>query len=157
MKNFTWIDLFCISLANLFNILLIGIMLARPIKQKRLEYILGLISSSIFVPLLLVAGYIFVQQRSMWLVVLPGFLGIFCLVEFLLDYVFKFPFRQTRWLGPYLLFFYASQWGMIGFAFIFSKITGIITLFTYFLSLGATAYSYKQVGHGPSKMQKMAK
>jgi formylglycine-generating enzyme required for sulfatase activity len=70
----------------------------------------------------------------------------------LLDYVLKLEFRQTRWLGPYLLIFYAAQWGMIGFGFMVDRGPGFITLLTYFLSLAATDYSYAKVGHGNKKM-----
>jgi hypothetical protein len=88
------------------------------------------------------------NQRKWWTIVLPGLLMIFCLVELLLDYVFKYPFRQTRWLGSYLLLFYLAQWGVIGYSFLVSPAYGIVTLLTYFISLGATISSYKRVGHG---------
>jgi hypothetical protein len=153
MTNFHWVDIVCIFSANLFNLAVIGIMLARPFKREGLEFALGLVSVSLSVPLLLSAVYNFTQPRSIWLGVLPGLLGVFCLIELFLDYVFKIPFRQTRWIGPYLLVFYAAQWGMIGFGFIISEAAGFITLFTYFLSLAATAYSYKQIGHGPASGQ----
>ena len=82
------------------------------------------------------------------MVVLPGWMVIFLLLEALLDYVFKVPFRQSRWLWAYLLSFYLAQWAMIGYAFLAQPVFGFVTLVTYFLSLGATAYSYAKVGHG---------
>ena len=84
----------------------------------------------------------------LWLAALPGVMIVYLLVEWLLDYALKLPFRQSRWLGAYLLLFYLAQWAMIGYAFIVRPLYGFITLPTYFLSLGATAYSYAKVGHG---------
>jgi hypothetical protein len=72
----------------------------------------------------------------------------FLLLELLLDYVLQIPFRGTRLFWPYLALFYLSAWMMIGYSFLVDGVYGFITLITYFLSLGATAYSYSQVGHG---------
>jgi len=58
------------------------------------------------------------------------------------------PFRSSRLLGPYLLLYYLSPMGMIGYAFLVSEAYGFITLATYFLNLLATWYSYCEVGHG---------
>jgi hypothetical protein len=37
---------------------------------------------------------------------------------------------------------------MIGYAFLAGKLYGGITLCTYFINLGMTAYSFAKVGHG---------
>ncbi len=57
-------------------------------------------------------------------------------------------FRQTSPLGPYLLTFYLGQFALIGYSFLVGKPHGFMTIITYFLCLGATAYSYMRVGHG---------
>ena len=82
------------------------------------------------------------------MVVLPVLMVAFILLELMLDYILKVNFRQTRMLGPYLLLYYIAQMGLIGYAFLVNKAAGVITLVTYFLSLGATGYSYYRVGHG---------
>jgi len=69
-------------------------------------------------------------------------------VELLLDYVLKLPFRKTWLLGPYLGIYYLAQFGMIGYAFLVGKAHGFVTLVTYFCSLFATWYSYSRVKHG---------
>jgi hypothetical protein len=143
-----YIDLGVVMIANLFNLLVTGIMISRPLKKKRAEFVLGVASVILALPLLGAVGWNWMSGREWWAIVLPGLLMIFCLVELLLDYVFKYPFRQTRWLGPYLLLFYLAQWGGVGYSFLVAPAYGVITLLTYFLSLGATAYSYKRVGHG---------
>ena len=86
--------------------------------------------------------------RDIWLVVLPLPLVIFMLVEWLLEYRLHVEFRKTRWLGPYLLLYYLGLFGMIGYSFMAGRAYGFITLASYFLSLFASLYSYRKVGHG---------
>lgn len=142
------IDWGVVFTANLFNLLVVGIMLSRLKGWRRVERTLGIMSITLVLPLSLAVIKNLSVDREWWSVVLPGLLILYLLVEGLLDYVLKYPFRQSRWLGPYLLLFYLSQWGMIGYAFLVSQLYGFVTLLTYFLSLGATAYSYTKVGHG---------
>jgi len=140
-----YIAVFC---ANFFNILITGIMLARPKRLDRIEWILGIVSITLVLPLSIVVRFYAINQANFWMVVLPSLLIAFLVFEFILDYLLKFDFRKTRWLGLYLLLFYAAQWGMIGFGFLVNRVSGFITLLTYLLSFAATAYSYTKVGHG---------
>lgn len=142
------VDLSVFIIANIFNMIIVGIMLSRPSGWSRFEYILGILNIALAIPLALAVGFFAVSKTEWWMIVLPGLSIIFLIFELFLDYVFKLDFRKTRWLGPYLLLFYTAQWGMIGFSFGLNMIYGFITLGTYFLSLGATAYSYAKVQHG---------
>ena len=72
----------------------------------------------------------------------------FLIIEVVLDYVLKSDFRNTSLIGPYLLLYYISILGMIGYSFLVEKKYGFITLVTYFLSQFAALYSYMKVGHG---------
>jgi hypothetical protein len=142
------INILGVIAANLFNLLTTGIMLSRPLGRKRLERYLGLATIALILPLSFVVVSHATNSADFWMIMLPGLMILFLILEWVLDYVLKLDFRQTRLLGPYLLFFYAAQWGMIGFGFLVDRVSGFITLLTYFLSLGATAYSYVKVGHG---------
>jgi hypothetical protein len=137
--------------ANLFNLIIIGIMISRPKGWGKLEHIFGLINTALVIPLGLAVTFHWINRHEGWLTVLPGVMVLFLVVEYVLDYRLKSNFRQTRWLGPYLLMFYLAQWGLIGYAFGVSKVYGFITLLTYFLSLGATAFSYAKVRHGDTQ------
>jgi hypothetical protein len=86
-------------------------------------------------------------KREWWTYVLPSILIIFLIVELLLDYILKIEFRKTRLLGPYLLLYYVSLMGMIGYSFGVDRVSGFVTLVTYFIQLAATAYSYVKVGY----------
>jgi hypothetical protein len=142
------VDTAVFVMANLVNLGMIGIFLARPQGWRRLERVIGLLMIVLVLPLALVVGFNAVTGREWWFVVLPLLLAVFLLVELVLDYILKRNFRQTRLLGPYLLLYYAALMGMVGYTFLTRELYGIITLVTYFLQLGATWYSYRQVGHG---------
>jgi hypothetical protein len=142
------IDLVVVICANIFNIMMVIIFLQRALSSTRSTIIYVLIEIALAITLSVAAIYNWTAGRSLWMILLPALMVVFLIVELLLDNVLKIEFRKTRLLGPYLLFYYAAQMGLIGYAFIVNRVFGFITLITYFLSLAATGYSYKKVGHG---------
>ena len=141
------IDLIVVACANLFNLLIVGIMLSRPFGYEKLERICGIASIALILPLGVAVVYNIANRREWWSYVLPLVLILFLLVELILDYILHYPFRQTRLLGPYLLLFYAGSMLMIGYSFLSVEKLGYLTLATYFLNLLATWYSYTHVGY----------
>jgi hypothetical protein len=83
-----------------------------------------------------------------WDVVLPLVFVLFAAIEVLVDVVGLVDVRTTRWLWPYLTAFYLAQWAIIGAAFRVSEPAGWAVLTSYGITLAATAYSYRRVGHG---------
>jgi hypothetical protein len=142
------VDTTVFLIANLVNVLIIGIMLSRPFGLMRLERGLGLAAIACALPMGIAAVLNAVDRREWWTVVLPSLLVTYLIVELMLDYILRLEFRKTRLLGPYLLLFYLSMMGMIGYAFLANERYGFVTLATYFLGLLATWYSYSRVGHG---------
>lgn len=142
------VDMIVIVAANAVNLLLVAVFLSRPAGRRDVERVAGLASMALGLPLAFAAAWNASAARATWTVVLPALLVAFLLVELLLDYVLKIDFRHTRLLGPYLLLYYVALMGMIGYAFLTEPMYGAITLVTYFVNLGATAYSYAKVGHG---------
>lgn len=146
--DYRMVDTALFLIANLVNILLMGIFLARPWGLRRLERILGLLSIALALPVGFAVVVNALGGREWWTIALPSLLVAFLIVELILDYILRLPFRSSRLLGPYLLLYYLSLMGMIGYAFLVSEAYGFITLATYFLNLLATWYSYSKVGHG---------
>jgi hypothetical protein len=142
------IDLIVIVCSNIFNLVIVGVMLSRPPGWKKYEHILGMVNIVLIPPLGLAVINNWLTGREWWGMVLPGLMILFLIVETILDNVLKADFRYSRGLGPYLLIFYIAQWGMIGYSFLVEQTYGFLTLITYFISLGATAYSYAKVRHG---------
>lgn len=142
------IDLAVVIIANLANLLLAGMFLARAVGQARTARLLGTGVVVLAVPLAAAVLLNAFKEREWWTITLPSLLVGFCAIEYILDYLLKIDFRHTRLLGPYLLLYYAGLMGMIGYAFLFDKLAGFITLATYFVGLAATFYSFVRVGHG---------
>ena len=131
-------------IANLGNLILIALFIARTRKKERVEFILGLI----FVVLALPAGYGAVMNilggRAWWTILFPFLLMAFCILELFFDYVFKLDFRNNALLWPYLILFYLASIAMVGYSFGVGKLYGFITLGTYFLTLAATWYAHRK-------------
>jgi hypothetical protein len=149
--SYETLDAALFLVANLVNLLIIGIMLSRPFGLMRLERALGLVSVACALPVGIAVVLNAAGGREWWAVVLPALLAVFLIVELILDYILRLEFRRTRLLWPYLLLFYLSLNGMIGYTFLVHETYGFTTLVTYFLGLLATWYSYSRVGHGERK------
>ena len=141
------IDLVAVSTANLFNIIMFIVFILRTMQTGHLQ-VVGIVWVVFIVMLAVVVFYNIRAKRGRWFVILPLLLEIFLLAEVALDYILKYDFRSTSLVGPYLLLYYVSILGMVGYSFFVEKKYGFITLVTYFLSQFAALYSYMKVGHG---------
>jgi hypothetical protein len=146
--TFRIVDIALFAIANLVNLLVIGIFLSRPKRLERVEYVLGLVLEALALPIGAAVVLNVLGQREWWRAVLPSLLILFLVVEGVLDYILKLDFRRTRLLAPYLVLFYLGLIGILGYTFAVGKMYGLITLGTYLLGLAATGYSYSKVGHG---------
>ncbi|MBE0696518.1 MAG: hypothetical protein IH586_06310 [Anaerolineaceae bacterium] len=145
------VDLAVVLAANLMNLLLVGMFILRAKHRPSAARIAGWMAVSMAIPLLaaLVVNLLAQREWPFWL--LPLITIAYCVLELLLDGILKIEFRQSRLLGPYLALYYLGLMAMIGYAFLVGKPFGFITLLTYFVNLGATAFSYARVGHGMGK------
>jgi len=145
---FRIIDLTVFVIANLTNLLLAVMFLYRARGRPKVGSAFGWGAVLLGMPLLAAAALNALGGRPWWTCVLPGLMVIYDAVEFVLDYVLKFNFRHSRWLGPYLGLYYLALMGMIGYTFAVGKPYGFVTLVTYFINLASTAFSYARVQHG---------
>jgi hypothetical protein len=142
------VDLIVVAMANLVNLLLMGMFLARTRQRWGAARGLGTAATVLGIPVLLAAVWNALEGRPWWLIVLPLPYVAFCAVEWLADYVLDLPVRTSPMLGPYLALFYLGLLGLMGYCFAVSAALGFSTLATYLACLGATSYSYSKVGHG---------
>ena len=142
------VDLLVVGIANLMNLLLIGMFLARGFGRPRTGRTFGTGVVVLAVPLAAAALWNAGTGRPWWTVALPAVMVAYCVVEFLLDYIYRVDFRHSRWLGPYLGLYYAGLIALIGYAFLVDNLLGYVTLVPYFAGLAATWYSYAHAGHG---------
>ena len=135
-------------LANAMNLFMIYIFLSRTGIFPPLSGLWAWVWLAFILILSVVVFLNLKRKRRWWFIVLPSLLILFLLLEIVLDYILDLEFRASRLLGPYLLLYYLSLMGMIGYTFQIGKKQGFITLVTYFLNQIATFYSYFLVGHG---------
>jgi hypothetical protein len=147
MNGYQTIDLMVVIIANLINLVLTVIFLNRVFGRAEWEHWLGYGTVVMILPLTVIAVMNALAGREWAFWLLPMVMVVFLLFELVLDYLLKFNFRKTAWLGPYLLSYYLALFAMIGYAFLAGKTQGMVTLVTYFINLAATFYSYKRVGH----------
>ena len=130
------------------NLLTVVIFLSRATGRPRVENIAGYFVVALILPLSIATVINLMGKRGLWMIFFPALLVVFSVFELILDHILVMDFRNTRLMWPYLVLYYLSTWGMIGYAFLVDRTLGFITLVTYFLSLGATGYSYSKIGHG---------
>lgn len=140
------VDVAVVVLANMVNLLMVGVFVSRAADGSRLEYVLGLVLVATAVPL---AAAVFVNAawgREWWAVFFPLPLILFCVLELLLDYVLRVQFRDSALLWPYLGLYYLALLAMVGYAFATAKVFGFVTLATYFVNLWAAWYAHAGPG-----------
>ena len=146
--DFRIVDITLFVIANLVNLLMVGIFLARPKGLERVEFVLGIVVVAMALPVGAAVISNILGKREWWTTVLPLLLLLFLVIELLFDYILKIDFRSTALLWPYIIVYYLGLMGMVGYSFLIGKPYGFVTLGTYFLNLFATWYSFSTSGHG---------
>lgn len=131
--------------ANLNNVLLISIFVARLINKPRIEFGLGIIIFLSMIPL----SYLFITacglNRPLLYFIQIGLMMTYLVVELALDYVFKVEFRQIRWMViPYVMLFFSGTGGMIGVAAHAGRGWTLATIIS-FLIMGALAFIQRSI------------
>jgi LPXTG-motif cell wall-anchored protein len=128
-------DLIVVYLANLINVIMSFLFVARISALPQTGNVLGIVAMIMSFGL----GYIaFINRRNKrdkWETYLLIPIFLFFVVELVLDYILRLDFRSTMWAVPYVLFYYVGLWGLIVYAFRFDKKWGFLTLSTYFLNM----------------------
>ncbi len=140
--NYRKIDLTVVYLANLINILIAFLFLARMSGLTEVENTLGIAAITMGFILGYIAYFNKKNRRDKWETYLLIPIFLFMVVELILDYILVMDFRSTLIVGPYILLYYIGAWGLIGYSFRFEKKWGIFTLGTYFLMMILSIYPY---------------
>jgi len=136
------IDLTVVYLANLINILIAFLFLARMSDLTEIENTLGIAVITMGFALGYVAYLNKNNNRDKWETYLLIPIFLFMIIELILDYILVLDFRSTIIAGPYVLLYYIGAWGLIGYSFRFEKKWGFITLGTYFIMMILSIYPY---------------
>jgi len=141
-NNYRKIDLTVVYLANLINILIAFLFLARMSELTEVENTLGIAVITMGFALGYIAYLNKKNRRDKWETYLLIPIFLFMIVELILDYILVLDFRSTNIAGPYVILYYIGAWGLIGYSFRFDKKWGFVTLGTYFLMMILSIYPY---------------
>jgi hypothetical protein len=129
------IDLIVVYMANLINVIMAILFVARISGLPQVEYVLGIVVMIMGFALGYIAFFNKKNKRDKWDVYLLIPIFLFFVVDLILDYILSFDFRSTALVGPYVLLYFVGLWGLIGYGFRFDKKWGFVTLATYFLNM----------------------
>jgi len=120
--------------ANLINVLIIAVFIARLSNRPNIEYWLGIILILSIVPL----AYLFITafgfKRHLLYFIQIGLMITYLVVELMLDYILKVDFRQNqRIVIPYIMLFFSGTGGMIGVASHAGKVWVIVTVISFLI------------------------
>jgi len=146
-KKYRSIDLYVIAAANLFNLIMVVIFYLRT-RDIDHPLVFAYVWAGLIIVFIIATILNLIAKLSWWAISFPLIFSVFLVIELILDYILQIEFRNTYLLTPYLILYYVSILGMIGYSFLTEKKFGAITLATYFLSQIAALYSYLNVGHG---------
>jgi len=141
-SDFKRIDLIVVCLANLINVIMFFLFIARISALSQVEGALGIVVMVMGFCLGYIAFINSRNKRDKWetYLLIPTF--VFFIVELVLDYILDFDFRSTALAGPYVLFYYIGLWGLVGYAFRVDKKWGFLTLVTYFLNMSLSVLQH---------------
>jgi hypothetical protein len=132
--------LFVIS-AIIFNIAVSGVYIASKIDSSVLLKIFGGIVVLLIIPFTITfVGYIKMKAKKK-IIISHIFILFYLLLEVLLDYILKIPFREILAIHiPYIIVFYAATFSMIGVSRTISRKMGLLVIATFFILIACLIY-----------------
>ena len=132
--------LFVIS-AIIFNIAVSGVYIASKIDSSVLLKIFGGIVVLLIIPFTItLVGYIKMKAKKK-IIISHIFILFYLLLEVLLDYILKIPFREILAIHiPYIIVFYAAAFSMIGVSRTISRKMGWLVIATFWILIGCLIY-----------------
>jgi hypothetical protein len=136
------IDIIFIVSSVIFNISVSTLYIATKLGDVALTQIFGSITISMIAPFTLtLLEYIRVKEKKKT-IISNGIILFYLLLELLLDYVLKIPFREILAIHiPYIIVFYAALFSMIGISFEKNKKMSYLVIVTFWILLGCLIYN----------------
>jgi len=120
--------------ANLINVFVIAVFIARLSNKPKIEYWFGIIVILGIIPLTyLLITAIDIKRPLLYFVQISLMIG-YLVVELMLDYILKVDFRQNQKIViPYIMLFFSGTGGMIGVASHAGKVWIIVTVISFLI------------------------
>jgi len=104
-----------------------AVFIARMTKNPKVEWVFGLFLLLLVIPVAYLQVSAFYLPRPRIYFVWIGLFSLYLLIELLLDYLFKVPFRDVHWqVILYVTLFFGSFGGMIGVASLAGRPWGFV-------------------------------
>ena len=135
-------DLILVSAAVLFHLSIVGVYIAEKKGRAKLVRAFGTVTLLLGIPLVGVFGHYIASGEPSWKLISFGFIFLYLLVEFLLDFVFKIEFRKKPLPHAlYIILFYIAIIGFIRMSFAVNNYWGYAVSAAFWILLGALIYN----------------
>jgi hypothetical protein len=135
-------DLLLVSAATLFHLSIVGVYIAEKKARDRLVRAFGTVTLALALPLAVVFVHYLVSGEAQWKLIALGCIFLYLLTEFLLDFVWKIPFRKQPIPHTlYIILFYVAIIGFIRMSFAVDKVWGYVVSISFWILLGALIYN----------------
>jgi hypothetical protein len=135
------IDIVFVCSSIIFNISVGVLYVATKLGNMALLQVCGAIVLSLIVPFTItLLGYV-KEKAKKRTIVSHVFILFYLLLELLLDYILKVPFREILAIHvPYIVVFYAAVFSMIGISFDRNRKMGFVVAITFLILIGCLTY-----------------
>jgi hypothetical protein len=145
--NFDWKHLYKLNeilfivSSIIFNIAVSGVYIASKIDSSVLLKIFGAIVVLLSIPFT-ISLIIYIKNKAKKKIIISHiFILFYLLLEVLLDYILKIPFREILAIHiPYIIVFYAAAFSMIGVSRTISRKMGWLVIATFLILMGCLIY-----------------
>jgi hypothetical protein len=136
-------DLLFVLTAIAFNLLIVGIFVAQKHGRARTVQVVGVLWLLLTIPLAVVFVHYLTEGKEPGIMIRFGLVFLYMLVEFLLDNVFRFDFRQ-KWIthAPYIVLEYVALFSLIGIAADIGRTWGYLVGISTWILIASLIYVY---------------
>jgi len=129
--------------AVMFNILVSVVYIATKFDLMALLQISGFIIISLIVPFTITLRGYLIEKAEKKVIISNSVILLYLLLELLLDYVLKIPFREILALHvSYIIVFYAAEFSMMSVSFNIDRKAGFMVAVMFCILMGCLAYLY---------------
>jgi hypothetical protein len=136
------VDLVFICSSVILNISVSSVYVVTKLGDMALTQVFGGIAVSMIVPFAVtLLGYVREKEKKKT-IISNGIVLFYLILELLLDYVLKIPFREILAIHvPYIVVFYAALFSMMAVSFEKNKRMGYVVIATFCILIGCLIYN----------------
>lgn len=126
-----------------FNLIIAGIFIASKLQLPKVRKTLGIVYLCLFFPFLLVFINYIIEGKKLGILISFVFIFFYMFIEFLLDYVIKYNFREKPITHvPYIILEYAALFSLIHIATDINQIWGWVVGVAFWILMASLIYLY---------------